>query len=63
MTSRHRIQTMIKGFHYQLDRSQIEDYIKVPPEKKLEWLEEIQLFSEMALTNEAKKVRQYFREH
>lgn len=54
---------MPKGFHYKLDRAQIEEYIKVPPEKKLEWLEEIFLFSEMALTDKAKKIRKYFREH
>jgi len=54
---------MPKGFHYKLDRAQIKDYSNVPPEKKLEWLQEILLFSEMALTPKAKKIRQYFREH
>lgn len=52
---------MNKGFHYSLDRQQIVDYMKITAEQKLEWLEEILLFSEEALTDDAKKVREHFR--
>jgi len=52
---------MPKGFHYTLDREQIKKYMKLTPEEKLTWLEEIFIFSEKALTPEAKKIREYFR--
>ncbi len=52
---------MKTGFHYTLDPGQIEEYMKLPPKQKLQWLEDIFVFSEEALTPEAKKIRDYFR--
>ncbi len=52
---------MAKGFRYTLDREQIKKYMKLTPEEKLTWLEEIFIFSEKVLTPQAKKVRECFR--
>ncbi|HEY9841052.1 MAG: hypothetical protein ACAI44_23775 [Candidatus Sericytochromatia bacterium] len=51
-----------KGFHYRLEREQIRDYKRLSPEQKLQWLEEIFLFTEMAQSDKARKIRRYFRD-
>ena len=38
------------GFSYTLEDEKIIEYIKLSTKDKLEWLEEIMLFTEMALT-------------
>jgi hypothetical protein len=50
-----------KGFRYRVEREKIAEYKRLPAEKKLEWLEEIFLFSEAALSPQAKRVREHFR--
>ena len=52
---------MSQGFHYTLDSEQIAEYIKLAPEQKLQWLEDILIFTEAALSAEDKKIRDYFR--
>ena len=52
---------MNKGFYYTLEREDIVNYMKLSDEEKLNWLEEIVLFTEKALTPKEKKVRDYFR--
>lgn len=49
------------GFHYHLESEKIREYRKLSAEEKLKWLEAAFLFSEMALTPKAKKIRAYFR--
>jgi len=48
-------------FKYTLERSDIEAYLRLTAEEKLEWLEEIADFSEKAMTPEAKAIRDLFR--
>ena len=50
------------GFDYHLDLEQIYDYKKLTPEQKLQWLEEIFLFTEAALSPKARRVRQMLRD-
>lgn len=50
------------GFHYHLEPEKIREYRKLSAEDKLKWLEAAFLFSEMALTPKAKRMRTYFRD-
>ena len=52
---------MAKGFKYHIEDDKIREYMKLSAEQKLKWLEEIQKFSELAMTDEAKKIREKFR--
>jgi hypothetical protein len=44
-----------------VERETIREYMRLTPEQKLQWLEEILLFTEEALTPNARKVRDHFR--
>jgi len=44
-----------------VDREKIKEYMQLTPEQKLQWLDEILLFTEEALTPKARKVRDHFR--
>lgn len=50
------------GFDYHLDLEQISDYKKLTAEQKLQWLDEIFLFTEAALSPKARRVRQNLRD-
>lgn len=52
---------MNKGFYYILEKEDIVNYMKLSAREKLNWLEEIVLFTEKALTPKEKKIREYFR--
>jgi len=52
---------MNKGFYYTLEKEDIINYMKLSTKEKLNWLEEIVLFTEKALTPKEKKVREHFR--
>lgn len=52
---------MNKGFHYTLEKEDILNYMKLSTREKLNWLEEIVIFTEKALNPKEKKVREYFR--
>ena len=52
---------MHNGFSYTLEKEDIINYMKLSDAEKLQWLEDIVLFSEKALTVENKAVRDYFR--
>lgn len=52
---------MRKGFYYRLEKEKIMEYMKLTPKQKLEWLEEIFIFSEKTMTEETKRIREYFR--
>ena len=52
---------MNKGFSYTLEKEDILNYMKLSTKEKLNWLEEIVLFTEKALTPKGKKVREHFR--
>lgn len=49
-------------FRIQLACQSIRAYKKLTPEQKLQWLDEIFLFTEMALSPRARRVRQQLRE-
>ena len=51
----------IKGFSYTLENEKIKEYMKLTTEQKLEWLEEIIIFTEMLLTPKQKKIREKLR--
>ena len=53
---------MSKGFHYTLEDSKIREYMTLSTKDKLKWLEEIFLFTEMALGEKEKEIRNKFRE-
>jgi hypothetical protein len=48
---------MTDGFRYTLEEEKIREYMKLTPEEKLTWLDEIFRFSEEALSPNAKKIR------
>jgi hypothetical protein len=48
-------------FSYTLEKQDIIDYMRLSVEEKLQWLEDMAEFSEMALSDEAKRVRERFR--
>ncbi len=50
-----------KGFCYKVEREKIAEYKRLPAKVKLKWLEDIFLFTEKALSPEAKRVREHFR--
>lgn len=52
---------MKPGFSYTLEDEKIIEYMKLSTEDKLNWLEDIVSFTEMALTAKEKKIREYFR--
>jgi hypothetical protein len=51
---------MTKTFQYKQDREQIIQYMKLSPEEKLRWLEEMKEFNDNALSDKAKRAREYF---
>ncbi len=51
-----------KGFSYFVSAEQIEVYMQMPIEQKLEWLEEINIFNDMVLGDREKAIQQQFRD-
>ena len=52
---------MSKGFAYTLDDDKIREYIKLSDEDKLRWLEEINEFTQAALSEKEKRFREILR--
>ena len=52
---------MSKGFHYTLEDSKIRQYMKLSTEEKLKWLEDINYFTQMVLTEKEKEFRNKLR--
>ncbi len=52
---------MDKGFIYTLEDEKIIEYMKLSTENKLQWLEEINEFNNMVLSNREKELRQKLR--
>ncbi|MFH1050507.1 MAG: hypothetical protein V1779_06200 [bacterium] len=52
---------MSKGFKYYIEDEKIREYMKLSTEEKLKWLDEIQRFSELAMTEKEKEIREKFR--
>ncbi|MHA1231792.1 MAG: hypothetical protein ACTSRP_18215 [Candidatus Helarchaeota archaeon] len=52
---------MAKGFSYTIEDNKIKEYMKLTTEQKLKWLEEINNFTEMALTEKEKEIRNKLR--
>lgn len=50
-----------KGYSYNIDEEKIREYMKLPDEEKLKWLEEALVFTEMFSDEESKRVREAFR--
>lgn len=50
-----------KGVKYTVDDDKLRAYMKLPPLDKLKWLDELARFNELALSPEAKKIREMFR--
>lgn len=48
---------MNKGFSYTIDDEKILEYMKLPVQDKLKWLEEINEFNELFLGKKEKKIR------
>ncbi len=53
---------MRKGFSYTMEKEKIIEYMKLSTEDKLNWLEEINQFTEMVLGKKEKEIRRKFRE-
>ena len=49
---------MDKGFSYTIEDEKILEYMKLPAQDKLKWLEEINEFNELYLGRAEKKVRE-----
>jgi len=47
---------MVKGFYYTLEDEKIIAYMKLPLEVKLKWLEEINFFNRLVLTDKQKEI-------
>lgn len=52
---------MGKGYSYFFEDKKIREYMKVPVLEKLKWLDDAQRFSEMFMTEKAKKIREKLR--
>lgn len=52
---------MVKGFYYTLEDEKIIAYMKLPLEVRLKWLEEINLFNRLVLTDKEKEIREKLR--
>lgn len=50
-----------KGFYYELEDDKILSYMKLTTEEKLKWLEEINEFTNMVLTEKQKALRKKLR--
>jgi hypothetical protein len=50
-----------KGFYYTLEDEKIKEYMKLTTEEKLKWLEEINTFNEIALSEKEKEYMRRFR--
>lgn len=50
-----------KGFSYFVDIEAIKNYMKIPPSSKLEWLEEANRFTRMALSKRRLMIWEKFR--
>ena len=59
--SNGRRRRKIKGFYYTLEEHKIKEYMKLTTEEKLQWLEEIFLFTKMVLTQKQKEMRNKLR--
>lgn len=63
MKKTKRQKNRLKGFGYFRSMDQIRDYIKVPAEKKLEWLEEMYQLNRLVAIHNPKiaKIQEMFR--
>ena len=52
---------MSKGFSYDLEDEKIREYMKLSTEDKLRWLEEINEFTQAALSEREKRFRELLR--
>lgn len=52
---------MKKGFFYTIEDEKILEYMKLSTEDKLKWLEEINEFTNMVLSEKEKKMREKLR--
>ena len=52
---------MGKGFKYYIEDDKIREYMKLSTKEKLKWLEEIRQFSNLAMSDKAKDIREKFR--
>ena len=50
-----------KGYSYTVEDEKIIEYMKLSTEQKLQWLEEINTFTYLALSDEEKLIRQKLR--
>lgn len=53
---------MDKGFIYTLEDEKIVEYMKISTEDKLNWLEEINEFTDLVLNDKEKEIRAKLRE-
>jgi hypothetical protein len=51
----------LKGFYYSLENEKIREYMKLTPEEKLQWLEAITQFTNLALNDQQKEFREKLR--
>lgn len=52
---------MSKGFKYYIEEDKIREYMKLSTEQKLKWLDEINKFNQLALTDKEKEIMEKFR--
>jgi hypothetical protein len=60
--NRQTVKLQRKGYAYYVTRQQIADWIRVPAALKLRWLEAANRFLNKALTPEARRIRELFRQ-
>jgi hypothetical protein len=61
MKSGHRTGTRRKGFAYRVTDEQIRRWRALPPEIKLQWLEDANRFLALALTSRTRAIQERFR--
>lgn len=52
---------VLKGYHHSYSEESIKQYMALPTEMKLKWLEEVNRFSYCALPPKNKKIRELLR--
>lgn len=61
MNKKKKKSDQLKGFYYSLENEKIRQYMKLTPEEKLQWLEAINQFTNLALNDQQKEFREKLR--
>ena len=61
MNKKEKKSDQLKGFYYSLENEKIREYMKLTPEEKLQWLEAINQFTNLALNDQQREFREKLR--